>query len=86
MGFKIKPTSTSTMFMVIVTWLIILLLACTIAGTFVWILWSATIPVIFTKLCVTGWLPTTISWWSAVKLSWLVGTLFGASNHIKLKK
>jgi hypothetical protein len=63
--------------------LLILFFVCTITGTIVWLLWDVTIPVIFTKLCMTGWLPMTINWWSAVKFSWLVGALFGTIKSSK---
>lgn len=48
-----------------------------ITGTVIWILYPSTLPVLFTSM------PSTISWWTAVKLSWICALLFKTTINTK---
>lgn len=59
--------------------ILLLLVAATMGGTIVWAVWDV-VPEITPKLVELGYLPRSIEWLAAVKLSFLTSILLKSSN------
>ncbi len=51
-------------------------------GSIVWLLWDPTVTNVFPSLVERGVVAGHISWWTAVKLVWLIAGLFAARTAV----
>ena len=54
-------------------------------GTILWIAWPHALPVVLPKLVESGWIPTHLSWWTAVCLSYVWGILFRPKLEVEIE-
>lgn len=62
---------------------LLLLLAATIGGFFVWLLWPIVIPAVFPGLVASGTIAAELSFLQSVALSWLCAVLFKTTSTSK---
>jgi len=58
----------------------------TFTGTILWIAWPHALPVVLPKLVASGWIPSHLSWWTAVCLCYVWGLLFSPKINTTISK
>lgn len=61
---------------------VVLGFAALISGTVLWLIWDPTISLVFPTIVEFGYIAKAISWWTAVKFSWICGILIKATSSI----
>jgi hypothetical protein len=62
---------------------ILLMFVSTIGGTIMWLIYEDSIQRMFPELTNKGYLATTLSWWTCVKIVWLFGLLVKSITTVK---
>jgi len=62
---------------------IIVIFAATFTGTIVYLLWDPTVSTVFPGLVEKGIVSAHLTWWTSVKLVWLIAVLFATNKTAK---
>lgn len=64
----------------IVAGLMLIFIASIIGGTFLWLVWEDSVTAMFPNSVENGILAATLTWWQAVKISWVFNILLGSTK------
>ena len=69
----------------IIVGLLLIFVGAVFSGTILWLIWNDSVGAMFPKAVETGVLAATLTWWQAVKVSWVFAILIKATTTVNSK-